>query len=155
MLLLNVPSNEILRRRGTVYNTSSSAPRLFSSSQGAVTNLSLRSGYSCSVPPLGADMIGRSQQQTVFSGAQRPFSDVLSSNKRGPLCSDPEGWGPISSVRYDFTPCFLDVWIVLVVAWGLFGGAGALWFLFKRRVPQPVDKNWHFYAKLVDGRRIL
>lgn len=94
-------------------------------------------------------MIGSSGQQTVFSAAPRPFSDEPSICKQAPLCGDPEGWGPISSSRYDFTPCFLDIWIVLVVAWGAFGGTGALWFLLKRRAPQPVDKNWHFYAKLV------
>ncbi|PGH07414.1 hypothetical protein AJ80_07999 [Polytolypa hystricis UAMH7299] len=67
---------------------------------------------------------------------------------RQPLCGDREGWGPISSIRFDFTPCFLDVWISLVAVWGLLMGAGAIWFLFKKRSPAPVGKNWHFYAKL-------
>lgn len=65
------------------------------------------------------------------------------------FCGDPEGWGPISSFRFDFTPCFLDVWIALVAVWGVLMGAGALWFLLYKRIPQPVNKNWHFYAKLV------
>ncbi|KAL1967684.1 hypothetical protein VTN77DRAFT_2941 [Rasamsonia byssochlamydoides] len=68
---------------------------------------------------------------------------------RQPFCGDGEGWGPLSPVRFDFTPCFLDVWVALVAAWGLFMGAGAIWFLLKKRIPQPVPKNWHFYAKLV------
>ena len=65
-----------------------------------------------------------------------------------PLCGNPEGWGPISQIRYDFTPCFLDVWVVFVSVWGLLGGAGAVWYLLKQKIPQEVPKNWHFYAKL-------
>lgn len=68
---------------------------------------------------------------------------------RQPFCGDREGWGPISSVIYDFTPCFLDVWVAAVAAWGIFFGAGAIWFLLTKRVAQPVSKNWHFWAKLV------
>jgi len=64
------------------------------------------------------------------------------------LCNDPEGWGPISALRWDFTPCFLDFEIVLVTGWGVLFGAGALWYLLKRRIAQDVPKNWHFYAKL-------
>ncbi|TQB70175.1 hypothetical protein MPDQ_000830 [Monascus purpureus] len=71
------------------------------------------------------------------------------SPQRQPFCSDIEGWGPLSPFRYDLTPCFLDLWVSLVAAWGLFVGAGAIWFLFKKRSPQPVSKNWHFYAKLI------
>lgn len=65
-----------------------------------------------------------------------------------PLCGNPEGWGPISDIRYDFTPCFLDVWILFVGVWGVLCGSAALWFLFKKRIAQEVPKNWHFYAKL-------
>lgn len=65
-----------------------------------------------------------------------------------PLCGNTEGWGPISRFRYDFTPCFLDVWISSVGAFGLVFGAAAVWYLWKRRKPSPVDKNWHFYTKL-------
>ncbi|KAL1953834.1 hypothetical protein VTO42DRAFT_2129 [Malbranchea cinnamomea] len=72
----------------------------------------------------------------------------LAGGRSQPFCGDPEGWGPLSPTRFDLTPCFLDVWVSLVALWGLIGGAGALWLLFKRRTPQPVGKNWHFYAKL-------
>lgn len=65
------------------------------------------------------------------------------------FCGDSEGWGPISSLRFDLTPCFLDIWVSVVAAWGLFLGAGALYMLLKNRTPQPVQKNWHFYTKLV------
>ncbi|MCV5926798.1 hypothetical protein OFO11_33405, partial [Escherichia coli] len=60
----------------------------------------------------------------------------------------PEGWGPVNPVRWDFTPCFLDIWIVGVSLWGILFGAGAIWYLFAKRVVQDVTKNWHFYAKL-------
>ncbi|OAL22550.1 hypothetical protein AYO22_07108 [Fonsecaea multimorphosa] len=65
-----------------------------------------------------------------------------------PFCGDAEGWGPVSSLRWDLTPCFLDVWIVGVALWGVLFGAGALWYLFTKRIAQDVPKNWHFYTKL-------
>jgi hypothetical protein len=71
------------------------------------------------------------------------------SPSRQPFCGDHEGWGPISSIRFDFTPCFLYVWILCVAVWGILFGAGALWYLFKKKAAQQVPKNWHFHAKLV------
>lgn len=68
---------------------------------------------------------------------------------RQPFCGDPEGWGPISPIQYDFTPCFLDIWICSTAVFGLVMGAGAVWFLLKHRIAEPVSKNWHFYTKLV------
>ncbi len=65
-----------------------------------------------------------------------------------PLCGNSEGWGPISPIRYDFTPCFLDVWIAVVAVFGIVGGAGALWYLYSKCPPQPVKRDWHFFAKL-------
>lgn len=65
-----------------------------------------------------------------------------------PFCGDSEGWGPVSSIRWDLTPCFLDIWIVGVAAWGVIFGIGALWYLFAKRIAQDVPKNWHFYTKL-------
>lgn len=100
------------------------------------------------------NMTDRADSQGVLSF---PPSSPANSNsafhssappRRQPFCGDPEGWGPISGHRVDFTPCFLDVWIAAVAAFGLVLGAGALWMLL-RRTSQPVGKNWHFYAKLV------
>lgn len=68
---------------------------------------------------------------------------------RQPFCTDPEGWGPLSPTGYHLTPCFLDVIVAVVAVWGTLAGAGALWLLLKKRIPQPVSKNWHFYTKLV------
>jgi hypothetical protein len=66
-----------------------------------------------------------------------------------PLCGNEEGWGPISRHRYDFTPCFLDVWMATVAAFGIVFGAVALAWILKRREPSPVDKDWHFWMKQV------
>jgi len=70
-----------------------------------------------------------------------------------PLCGNSEGWGPLSPFRYDFTPCFLDVWIASVAVFGIVFGAGAVWYLLRKCSPQPIKKNWHFWAKLVCGIR--
>ncbi|KAI4254372.1 MAG: hypothetical protein LQ352_003132 [Teloschistes flavicans] len=101
-------------------------------------------------------MLPTAQHQTVISKPQdnhRPFlPDYLrvetQKSQRQTLCGNTEGWGPISPFRYDFTPCFLDVWITSVALFGLVLGAGAIWYLLKRRTPSPVSKNWHFYTKL-------
>ncbi|KAF2128318.1 multidrug resistance-associated protein 1 [Dothidotthia symphoricarpi CBS 119687] len=89
-------------------------------------------------------------QQTPFLSFTPLAQGYLTASKhdRQPLCGNSEGWGPISPIRYDFTPCFLDVWIAVVAVWGIVGGAGALWYLFRKCSPQPVKRNWHFYAKL-------
>lgn len=89
-------------------------------------------------------------QQSVLTATGRltPNSAQIEPLLRQPLCSDPEGWGPVSPLRWDLTPCFLDVWIIGVALWGVLFGAGALWYLFKKRIAQDVPKNWHFHAKL-------
>lgn len=88
---------------------------------------------------------------------QRPFlplswsedSYLTATNKHGhPLCGNAEGWGPLSPFRWDFTPCFLDVWIAIIAAFGIVGGIGAIIYLRRQPAP-PVKKDWHFYAKLV------
>lgn len=93
-------------------------------------------------------ILGNSHSAPLSSSLGSPFS---SSKKLQPFCGDVEGWGPISKHRFDLTPCFLDFGVALVAAWGLLMGAGAIWFLLKKRAPQPVSKNWHFYAKLVSS----
>ena len=64
------------------------------------------------------------------------------------FCRDSEGWGPLSPSRYDLTPCFLEVLTALIHAFGIVFGVLALWYLFRKRSPCSVEKNWHFYAKL-------
>ncbi|KAK6601299.1 Metal resistance protein YCF1 (ABC transporter transmembrane region) [Botrytis cinerea] len=64
-----------------------------------------------------------------------------------PLCGNKEGWGPLSPHRYDFTPCFMDVWVSSVAAFGILGGAIAIWWLVRRKTTAEVKKNWHFWLK--------
>jgi ATP-binding cassette subfamily C (CFTR/MRP) protein 1 len=64
-----------------------------------------------------------------------------------PLCGNEEGWGPMSPFRYDFTPCFIDVWVATVAAFGIFVGSIAVWWLIKRKQPTHVSKDWHFWTK--------
>ena len=85
--------------------------------------------------------------------SQSRLVSILDDRPRQPFCNDPEGWGPLSSSGFHLTPCFLDVIVALVAVWGALGGAGALWLLLKKRIPQPVSKNWHFYIKLVCRHR--
>ncbi|KAH8815635.1 P-loop containing nucleoside triphosphate hydrolase protein [Xylogone sp. PMI_703] len=64
-----------------------------------------------------------------------------------PLCNNAEGWGPFSPHRYDFTPCFMDVWVSSVAVFGIVFGAGAVWWLVNRKEKVPVKKDWHFWTK--------
>jgi ATP-binding cassette subfamily C (CFTR/MRP) protein 1 len=85
------------------------------------------------------------QPSTLFS------HDYLkaSNHRQQALCGNVEGWGPLSPDRFDFTPCFLDIWVALVAVGGVLGGAAAIYYLLKHCPSQPVKKNWHFFAKLV------
>ena len=89
---------------------------------------------------------------STSNGSQSFALDYLRADfekkKTQPLCGNVEGWGPISPFRYDFTPCFLDVWITVVAVFGIVCGAGAILFLVKRRTASVVATNWHFYTKL-------
>jgi len=89
--------------------------------------------------------------QNVFSSFHLHGAGYLgaTAETRQPLCGNIEGWGPLSPLRYDFTPCFLDVWVAAVAVFGLVFGPGALYYLLKKCPPQPVKKDWHFYAKMV------
>lgn len=66
-----------------------------------------------------------------------------------PLCGNEEGWGPISKWRYDFTPCFIDVWIATVAVYGLVLGPIAIWYLLskKKQLEHGTTKNAHFWIK--------
>lgn len=66
-----------------------------------------------------------------------------------PLCGNEEGWGPLSPFRYDFTPCFLDVWVASVAVFGLVLGLLAVIWLVRMRKPTEVAKGWHFWTKQV------
>ncbi|KAF7543595.1 hypothetical protein G7Z17_g10612 [Cylindrodendrum hubeiense] len=87
-----------------------------------------------------------------FSG-YRPLRELGSSYLsaasafKQPLCGNEEGWGPMSPHRYDFTPCFIDVWIAAVAAFGLFIGALAVWWLTRKQHNESMVKNTQFYFK--------
>ncbi|KAI9167494.1 Metal resistance protein YCF1 [Paramyrothecium foliicola] len=90
-----------------------------------------------------------------FSG-YRPLQDLGSSylsatsSFKQPLCGNEEGWGPLSPHRYDFTPCFIDVWIATVSVYGIVLGSVALWWLLSKKTQQyPTAKNTHFWIKQV------
>ncbi|KAH6681591.1 P-loop containing nucleoside triphosphate hydrolase protein [Halenospora varia] len=69
------------------------------------------------------------------------------SKRKQPLCGNSEGWGPLSPHRYDFTPCFMDVWVASVAVFGLLGGAIAVWWLLRRKKTFVVERDWHFWVK--------
>ncbi|KAG8166171.1 hypothetical protein KVR01_004723 [Diaporthe batatas] len=64
-----------------------------------------------------------------------------------PLCGNEEGWGPLSPFRYDFTPCFLDVWVASVAVFGIVLGLLAIAWLLRMKKPTEVAKGWHFWTK--------
>jgi ATP-binding cassette subfamily C (CFTR/MRP) protein 1 len=77
-------------------------------------------------------------------------SDYLSATAsfKQPLCGNEEGWGPLSPYRWDFTPCFIDVWIASVSVFGIVFGAIALWWLLAKQAQQySTAKNTHFWIK--------
>lgn len=92
-----------------------------------------------------------------YSAADTPYelgrTGYLSATSyfKQPLCGNEEGWGPLSPIRYDFTPCFIDVWVATVAAFGLVGGSIAAWWLVKWRRPTDVAKDWHFWTKQVSA----
>ncbi|KAI0199662.1 metal resistance protein YCF1 [Astrocystis sublimbata] len=64
-----------------------------------------------------------------------------------PLCGNDEGWGPLSPFRYDFTPCFVDVWVFAVAAFGLVCGPLAIWYVLRKRKAVAIGQDWHFWTK--------
>jgi ATP-binding cassette subfamily C (CFTR/MRP) protein 1 len=87
-----------------------------------------------------------------FSG-YRPLEDLgshyldASPAHRQPLCGNVEGWGPLSPFRYDFTPCFIDVWIAIVAVGGVLLGAGTIWWLRKKQEQYKSTQNIHLWIK--------
>lgn len=101
------------------------------------------------------------QQQSIlatgsFSGLHRlgelGYGYLTQSATAGsqPFCGNREGWGPWSPFRYDLTPCALDGVVAAVALYGILFGAGAVWYL-RRKSPQVVKRDWHFWCKQVSG----
>lgn len=104
--------------------------------------------------------MGSSISQKVLHGTGsftgfRPLhplgSDYLAASAtfKQPLCGNEEGWGPLSPHRFDFTPCFIDVWIAIVAVGGLVLGLGSVWLLSRKAPQVPDAKNLHFWLKQV------
>ena len=78
------------------------------------------------------------------------YSSISGSNQA--LCGNEEGWGPISKYRYDFTPCFVDVWVATVSVYALILGPLAIWWLLrKKQSTESTTKNAHFWIKQVNA----
>jgi hypothetical protein len=67
------------------------------------------------------------------------------------FCHDVEGWGPLSAIGYDFTPCFVDVPLAIVSVFGILAGAATIRWLLVKASRQPTQKDWHYFAKLVSN----
>ncbi|KAK4106280.1 hypothetical protein N658DRAFT_490887 [Parathielavia hyrcaniae] len=108
-------------------------------------------------PPDFSDDLPQAQKVMFETGSFTGYRPALAELGSGylsaarvfkqPLCGNEEGWGPLSPFRYDFTPCFIDVWVASVAAFGILGGALAVWWLLKNKQPTPVSKDWHFWTK--------
>lgn len=89
---------------------------------------------------------------TGFRPLEQLGSNYFSlSGFKQPLCGNEEGWGPISRYRYDFTPCFIDVWLATVSVYALILGPLAIWWLLRKKKPLEGEatKNAHFWIKQV------
>lgn len=103
------------------------------------------------------------EQQALFEtgsfSGYRPLQQLGSSylsattSFKQPLCGNIEGWGPLSPFRYDFTPCFIDVWIASVAVFGLVLGPIAVWWLLRKKQLLGTSRNAHFYIKQVGLHR--
>ncbi|GAW21801.1 hypothetical protein ANO14919_113260 [Xylariales sp. No.14919] len=98
----------------------------------------------------------QSQEVLQLTGSFTGYRPILelgnhylsaSDSLRQPLCGNEEGWGPLSPFRYDFTPCFVDIWIFVVAAFGLVGGPLAIWYVLRKQKTVAVCKDWHFWTK--------
>ncbi|KAK5629615.1 hypothetical protein RRF57_005330 [Xylaria bambusicola] len=99
---------------------------------------------------------GQSQvvlQQTGSFTGYRPILELgdhylsATDSFKHPLCGNEEGWGPLSPFRYDFTPCFVDIWVFVVAAFGLICGPLAIWYVLRKQKAVDVRKGWHFWTK--------
>lgn len=88
---------------------------------------------------------------TGYRPLQQLGSGYLSATQefKQPLCGNEEGWGPMSPFRFDFTPCFIDVWVLSVAVFGLVCGPLALWYLLRKSKAVDLAKDWHFWTKQV------
>lgn len=92
---------------------------------------------------------------TGFRPLQQLGSDYLSATSDfvQPLCGNREGWGPLSPYRYDFTPCFIDIWVASVSVYGIVLGSVAIWYLLRKKQQSlETAKSAHLWIKQVCQR---
>ncbi|RKF62208.1 Metal resistance protein YCF1 [Erysiphe neolycopersici] len=92
----------------------------------------------------GSYVVANSTSPTLRYLSQQ--SDFLSLHS---WCSNKEGWGPLLSHKYDFTPCFLDIWMSSLSIYGILFGISAIWWLINRKMSMTVAKSWCFWVKQV------
>lgn len=99
----------------------------------------------------GQKVLHSSGSFTGFRPLQQLGSGYLeaAASFKQPLCGNEEGWGPLSPYRYDFTPCFIDVWIAIVAIGGLVLGLGAVWLLRQKKPQVANANNLPFWLKQV------
>lgn len=64
------------------------------------------------------------------------------------FCLDPEGWGPVSAIRYSFTPCFQDGMISAIPPIFLFLAGTAQAWQFSQSAKLPQSRNWIYWVKI-------
>jgi ATP-binding cassette, subfamily C (CFTR/MRP), member 1 len=64
------------------------------------------------------------------------------------FCYDPEGWGPVSSIRYAFTPCFQDGILAAIPPLFLFVAGSAQAFQFSQSARIPGSRTWIYFCKI-------
>jgi ATP-binding cassette, subfamily C (CFTR/MRP), member 1 len=64
------------------------------------------------------------------------------------FCLDPEGWGPVSAVRYAFTPCFQDGILAAVPPIFLIIAGSAQAWQFSQSAKVPQARNWIYWSKI-------
>src|SRR5579859_2350608 len=65
------------------------------------------------------------------------------------FCLDPEGWGPVSALRYSFTPCFEDGILAAIPPLFLIIWGSAQSYTFSQHSKVPDSRNWTYVTKLV------
>jgi len=65
------------------------------------------------------------------------------------FCLDPEGWGPVSSSRYAFTPCFQDGILCALPPLFLFLAGSAQAYHFSQAGKVTHARSWVYWTKIV------
>ena len=97
-------------------------------------------------------MVSANQGQLYLSDeqAQPIFQEsFLAHSSKDILCYDAEGWGPLSPIRFDLAPCFLDALLAGLACLGVLAGGITILYLARQKTQVLIGRNWHFRSKLV------